>query len=397
LVTVVPMPKLGAGVYREGVILKWAKKEGDPIAEKEPLAEIETEKAVMTYESPTTGTVLKLLAAEGDTVLVGTPICLVGQAGEPIPAEFSPGGGEVTPSASAAGAAEVPPQPAQAGAAEISPAAKRLAENLRVNLSKVVGTGPGGSIMREDVLKAAKGQPSAQMQAPLAAVVASQPKLVPLTTMRATIAERLSKSQRETAHVTLTREVQVASVVELVKTSGAQAGFSYNDVFVKAAAEALKQHPMMNSQLEGDKIRIMDSINIGVAVAVEGGLITPTIRDADRLTLLEAAKTIRQLSEKARLRQLKSDEYSGGTFTLTNLGSFGIEAFTPIINPPQTGILGIGRVMERPWVESGEITVRPTVHFSLTFDHRVVDGADAARFLETFVGLLRDLAWLQKL
>ncbi|MGA2666353.1 MAG: dihydrolipoamide acetyltransferase family protein, partial [Nitrososphaerales archaeon] len=280
--------------------------------------------------------------------------------------------------------------------------AGRLAENLKVDLSKVSGTGPGGSIMREDVLKAAREAKSKPIAATTTttAAIAEAPRpadqtVVPLSAMRATIGERLTRSQRETAHVTLTREAEVSSLVALVKEEGARSKFGYNDVLIKAAARALKQHPMMNSQLEGDKVRIAGSVNIGVAVAVEGGLITPTVRDADRLPLGEVAEMVRQLSEKARNRQLAPQEYTGATFTVSNLGAYGIETFTPIINPPQVGIMGVGRIKERPWAEDGELKVRPTVHLSLTFDHRVVDGADAALFLDSVVRLIRDLSWIR--
>jgi pyruvate dehydrogenase E2 component (dihydrolipoamide acetyltransferase) len=393
------MPKLGAGVYHEGVILKWAKREGDFVKAEEPIAEIETDKVVATYQSPVAGTVLKLLFSEGETVQVGTPILLLGQPGEVIPPEFMPGASPTSGGpAQQISPGSASPQPPVSGAARsISPAARRLAENLKVDLSKVSGTGPDGSIMREDILKAVRGarsQVHAVASDTTGAPQQSESRLIPLSAMRVTIAERLTRSQRETAHVTLTRETEVGALVALVKNEGARSKFGYNDVFIKVAAEALKGHPMMNSQLEGDKVRMMEAINIGVAVALEGGLITPTVRDADRLTVADLAKTVRQLSEKARNKQLTPQEYTGATFTVSNLGAFGVETFTPIINPPQVGILGIGRVMERPWVEDGELKAKPTVHLSLTFDHRVVDGADAARFVETVVRLLRDLSWI---
>ncbi|MDA4136477.1 MAG: 2-oxo acid dehydrogenase subunit E2 [Thaumarchaeota archaeon] len=400
MVTSVPMPKLGAGVYHEGVILRWMKQEGDYVEAEESIAEIETDKAVATYQSPAAGTVLKILFKEGEVVQVGTPILLLGQPGEEVPPELiSHGSPSATgPAQPAPSSSEPAPSPASGAGRDVSPAARRLAENLKVDLSKVSGTGPRGSIMREDILKAARGTRSQNQVTPSDTIPASQsaePRLIPLSAMRATIADRLTRSQRETAHVTLTREVEVASLVALVKDEGAASKFGYNDVFIKATARALKQHQMMNAQLEGDQVRVMGAVNIGVAVAVEGGLITPSVGDADGLALPEIAETIRRLSEKARNRQLTPEGYAGATFTVSNLGAYGVETFTPIINPPQVGILGIGRVAERPWVEDGELKVRPTVHLSLTFDHRVIDGADAALFLDTVVRLVRDLSWIR--
>jgi pyruvate dehydrogenase E2 component (dihydrolipoamide acetyltransferase) len=393
MVTSVPMPKLGAGVYNEGVILKWLKKEGEHVGAQEPLAEIETEKAIVTFESPLAGTVLKLLFQEGETVEVGKTILLIGDPSEVGQAEVSPHNGPVTEPARPSSAPAT-----HAAVAEISPAARKLAENLKVDLSNVVGTGPNGSVMRQDILKAAReGKSTAQV-----AVVGTESaptneggKVIPLSQMRQTIAERLNKSQREAAHVTLTREAEVSVLVDLVKSEGTAMRFGYNDVLIKSVAEALKQFPMMNSRLEGNNIRTIDAINIGVAVSLEGGLITPTIKSADALGVTEIAEAVRQLSEKARERSLTAEEYSQGSFTISNLGAYGVEAFTPIINPPQVGILGVGRIMERPWVVDGEVRARPTVHLSLTFDHRVVDGAEAAKFLDAIVHLVRDLSWLQ--
>lgn len=400
MVTQVPMPKLGAGVYHEGVILKWAKNVGDHVNAGESIAEIETEKAISDYVSPASGTVLKLLFKEGDTVKVGTTILLLGQPGEEIPPGFLPGSVPRASAASDQASPGVGESATPLKSAEVSPAARRLAENLKVDLSSITGTGPGGSILREDILKASRSSRAAPAQNAVGqegAVTTGSAgsRLVPLSAMRSTIARRLSKSQHETAHVTLTREVEVSALAALVKGEGARLNFGYNDVIVKATAEALKRHPMMNSRLEGDdKVRILDTVDIGVAVAVEGGLITPTIRGADKLTLTELAALVRQLSEKARARQLSQDEYEGATFTVSNLGAYGVDTFTPIINPPQVGILGVGRIMSRPWVQAGEVKVVPTVNLSLTFDHRVVDGADAALFLDSLAKLIQDTSWV---
>jgi pyruvate dehydrogenase E2 component (dihydrolipoamide acetyltransferase) len=378
------MPKLGAGVYKEGVILRWFKREGEAIREREPLAEIETEKAVVTYESPLSGTVLKLITPEGASVQVGAPVCVIGDPGESVPPDLihKDVGKFEHPETIVKSAAGLTPS------LQVSPAAKRLAETMKMNLKAITGTGAGGMIMREDVLRTARS-PSAPPRQD------RQQKLVRLSTMRATIAERLLKSQRETAHVTLTREVEVGNLVSLVKGKLANSGITYTDVLIKVAAEALKRHPMVNAQLEGDEIRILDQININFAVAVEAGLITPTVRAVDKLSLTEVSRLARELSERARERKLESTDYADGTFTISNLGMFGVDAFTPIINPPQVAILGTGRILERPWAENGQLTALPTMYLSLTFDHRIVDGADAARFLDTVVSLLTGLDWLR--
>lgn len=378
------MPKLGAGVYKEGIILKWFKKEGETVREREPLAEIETEKAVMIYESPVSGTLLKLIVPEGATSQVGDAICLVGETGEAVPAGMVH---RMTPELKPFESKAVSPSSGAMISSEVSPAAKRLAETMNLDLKTVIGTGAGGMIMREDVLKAARtGSPQPGLQTP---------KLVPMSPLRATIAERLVKSQHETAHVTLTREAEVKNLVTLVKERLSGSEVTFTDVLIKVAAEALGRHPMVNSRLEQDRIRLLNEININFAVAVEAGLIAPTVRSADKLSIAEISRLVRELSEKARERKLTSAEYADGTFTVSNLGMFGIDGFTPIINPPQVAILGTGRILERPWVEGGQVKVLPTMVLSLTFDHRVVDGADAARFLDTIVSLLTDLAWLK--
>lgn len=384
MVTAVPMPKLGAGVYKEGIILKWFKKEGEAVREREPLAEIETEKAVMIYESPVSGTLLKLIVPEGATSQVGDAICLVGETGEAVPPGMVH---RMTPELKPFESKVVSPSSGAMISSEVSPAAKRLAETMNLDLKTVIGTGAGGMIMREDVLKAArKGSPQPGLQTP---------KLVPMSSLRATIADRLVKSQHETAHVTLTREAEVKNLVTLVKERLRGSEVTFTDVLIKVAAEALGRHPMVNSRLEEDRIRLLNEININFAVAMEAGLIAPTVRSADKFSITEISRLVRELSEKARERKLTSAEYADGTFTVSNLGMFGIDGFTPIINPPQVAILGAGRILERPWVEGGQVKVLPTMVLSLTFDHRVVDGADAARFLDTIVSLLTDLAWLK--
>ncbi len=257
-----------------------------------------------------------------------------------------------------------------------SPAAKRLARELGVNLAQVKGTGPEGRVVEEDVRRLLdKAKAARKIQ-----------RVIPLTGIRKTAAERVSLSAKTAPHSTITMEVDVTKIARLRE----KVQVSYTDALVKAVAKALTEHPLINSTLEEDKIKIFEDINVGVAVATEGGLVVPVINNADKKSLKEISSALRELVDKAREGKLAREELSGGTFTITNLGMFGVDTFTPIINPPETAILGVGRVGEKPVVVNKEIVVKPTMQLSLSFDHRVVDGAPAAQFLQKVKQSLED-------
>jgi len=319
------------------------------------------------------------------------------------------------PARSSGAAAAAPASSAAASAADdagarraISPVARKLAAELGVELAHVAGTGPGGRITREDVERAAEAARStasasasgasaalaaagagapAGAPAPAAAPAAGKPQArsIPMRGMRKTIADRMSQSLRESAQLTITSEADVTPAVELRERLVRQFDFTYGDLLIQAVARALLRHPRMNARLMQDAIAIMPQVNVGMAVALEDGLIVPVIVDADRKSLREIAAVTRELGERARAGKLRLEEVSGGTFTITNLGTYGVDAFTPIINTGETGILGVGRIIEKPVVHRGEIARRSMMTLSLTFDHRLIDGAPAAQFLQTAI------------
>jgi len=249
-----------------------------------------------------------------------------------------------------------------------SPAAKRLAREHGIDLTQVRGTSSQGRIVEEDVrslIEEVKAVPRVR-------------EVIPLTGIKKSAAERVSLSARTAPQTTITMEVDMSKAVKLREKAQA----SYTDMLVKAVAKALAEHPIINSTLEDEKIKIFADVNVGVAVATERGLIVPVIHNADKKTLEEIASKLKELVEKTKQGKLTKEELTDGTFTITNLGMYGVDVFTPIVNPPETAILGVGRVVERPVVVDGQIVVRPMMHLSLTFDHRVVDGAPAAEFLQ---------------
>lgn len=400
----VKLPQLAASMA-DGVISKWLKSVGERVKKGEALFEVESDKVTTEVESPADGVLRRILVPEGQKVDVGTVLAIVGSDDEVIP--DTNGSGAVVASVASGGGIAVATAPSETIAPPakifVSPRARKVAEELGVKLEQIKGTGPGGRIIERDVLAAHAAQPAAPPPppaaappvAPLPAVPATQPgQVIPFTGMRRTIAERMVRSQQTVAEVTLTAEADVGEIVKLREQVNPewqkQFGLkvSYNDVIIRAAARALREHPMLNASLADDGIHVHPSINIGIAVAVDSGLIVPVIRDADQKSLLEIAQTARRLAERARQNQLTRDEVTGGTFTITNLGTHGVEAFTPIINWPECAILGVGQVVERAVVRDGQIVARPTMWLSLTFDHRIVDGAPAALFLRRIRQLL---------
>lgn len=367
----VVMPKFGL-TMQEGKIQHWFKAEGEAIESGEPLFEVETEKVLYQVEAPAAGVLAKLLYPIEAVVPCARVVAVIAAAGEDptaVAARYA------TPSARAAqagpsvAAANAVPRGTTASAATIiaTPAARKLAKERGIDLSTVKGTGPGDRITREDV-EAVPGAP-----------VAGGTRL---HGMRRNIAERMWKSLQTTAQLTITTEADVTALVARRERLQAQFHLTYTDLVVEAVAGALAAHPRMRITAEGDLLQQHDEVNVGIAVALEEGLIVPVLHDADKKSLQQIAAECRQSAERAREGRLEVDEVQGGTFTITNLGMYGIDAFTPIINQPQVAILGVGRIVQKPAVHEGQIAVRWMMTLSLTFDHRIVDGAPAAAFLQ---------------
>ncbi len=395
MATEVILPKLGLA-QEEGTIVRWLKPEGSRVSKGEPLFEVMTDKATLEVESPASGVVLRILVPEGETVPVATAIAVVGDPGEPAPAagRTRPGGPEAAGHAASSGEPRVPAPDLAAprgtgDRVRISPRARALAASRGLDVRAVVGTGPGGRIVERDVQQALAAQ-----TAPPSAPPAPAPGAPAAARMRAIIARRMLESLHTTAQLTLTTEADMAEAVrlreeiapELERRDGVSV--TYTDLVVRAAALALREHPALNARWEGEGPRRLGEIHVGVAVALDEGLVVPVVRHADRATVSQISAAIRDLSERARAMRLRLDEMQGGTFTVTNLGMFEIDAFTPILNPPEAAILGMGRVHPRPAAAGDRVEVRPAMALSLTFDHRVVDGAPAAQFLQRIKHLL---------
>ena len=419
------MPSLGM-YTTEGTITEWLRPPGSQVESGQPVIEVTTEKAVYQVESPAEGIfhpAVQIGAVIPDQGLIGY-ILAAGEvppaAESPAPSGSSAGTGPSSgPSAApGAGLSSVPTGAASGGSAaaaggevRATPVARRLAREHGIDITTVMGTGPGGRIVEADVVAAAAARGNGSAPAaptapsPMAgASAASGPapavrQRIPLIGMRKTIAERLRGSLSTTAPVTLTREVDAEALVatrERLKP-GFAAGLPYDALFVKAVAAALAERGELNATIESDAILLLSEIHVGVAVAVPGGLLVPVVRDADKRSLAEVAAQIVALSERAKAGTLKPEDMVGGTFTITNLGGYGVDAFTPIVNPPQAAILGIGRILPRAVVRDGGLFARRTCVLSLTFDHRVADGAPAAQLLDAIARNLNDEAFLAAL
>jgi pyruvate dehydrogenase E2 component (dihydrolipoamide acetyltransferase) len=399
----------------EGRLVKWVKNEGDTIAKGDLLAEVETDKAVMELVARGAGVLRARLAAEGDTRPVGELLAVIGEPNENIDALLAGKGAAAAPPAPAAPhIAPAPPAPAPtekpavpaappaptappapaAPAAPVdggarhrsSPLARRLASARGLDLGALHGSGPGGRIIRRDI--DAAPSPAAAPAAPAAPrpAAAGDSEDVPLTLIRKTIARRLAESNGPIPTFFLTADFDLTTVRELrarMAAMGDEYKVSYNDILLKAIATALAQHPEVNAHWLGESIRHHHRVHLGMAVAVEDGLITPIIADADRKGIAEIARESRELARRARERKLTPAEYTGATCTVSNLGMFGIDEFTAIINPPEVAILAIGAAGDTPVVVDGALAVRTRVRITMSCDHRAVDGATGARFLQT--------------
>ena len=404
----IKMPQLGL-TMEEGTVAQWLKQEGDTVAKGDVLLEITTDKLTSEIESEADGVLLKIVAKEGEDVPVKGLLGYIGEAGETV--------GDAAPAAAPAAAptpAEVPvaaPAPAPAAKADgsrirISPLARKTAAKLGVDYQNLVGSGPSGRIVQKDILaaaEAAKQQPAPVAEAPVAAPVPAAKsgelelmdgdEVVKLAGMRKVVAERMAKSAREIPTVTQNVKIDVTKLVafrkQINETSGQK--FSMNDFILKAVANALRANPHILVSIDGNQIIKRAHVNLGMAVALDDGLIVPVIRDADKLSLSQISATAKDLAVRARENKLAMDEYKGSTFTISNLGMFGVETFDPIINQPDAGILGVCAVQdELDMDEEGKIFKKQVMRISFTFDHRLIDGAVAAKFELAIKELLED-------
>jgi pyruvate dehydrogenase E2 component (dihydrolipoamide acetyltransferase) len=399
--TEVRMPKLGMAM-KKGTVKRWLVAEGGTVEQGKPLLEIMTEKINAVVEAPGSGVLGRVLAVDNTELPVGALLGLIAAPGESLGAAEQ-AVVSAPAAAPAAAAASVPAAVAAAapagGEVLASPAARRLARDRGIDIALVPPSAPGKRITTDDVEAfAARPQPSpaapADGQAPTAPSAAPSGRTVAFEGIRKVVAERLHESLQAMAQVTVSREAEVAGLVarrtQLAPGFEAASGLrlTYTDLLVETVARLLPEHPLLNSTLEGDSIVISDAVHIGVAVALEDGLIVPVIRDAHTCSLGDIARARTELAARAQAGALGMDEIEGGTFTISNLGAFGADSFTPIVNPPQCAILGVGRIVEKPVAADGEVRVRPTMWLSLTFDHRLVDGAPAARFLQALADRL---------
>jgi len=434
------MPKLSP-TMEEGQISRWLKKEGDKVSMGEPLAEIDTDKATMEMQALANGVLLKILINEGQSAPLGQTIAVVGEPNEDIasllseapaaaspkqeqqkqeePKEEKPAAPPPPPQAKAAAASSAA-QPAapvangrqpQAAAADsgrmiVSPLAARMAAEAGIDLRSLQGSGPNGRIIKRDIEeamshpKAAPAQPAfprAVEPGRFQQVAASAYRDEPASEIRKVIAKRLVTSLGPVPHFFLTTEIEMDRAAEMRKGINAldpELKISVNDIVIKVAAAALRQHPEINASFQGNFVRYYEHADVGVAVAIEDGLITPVIRSADQKSLSEIAAEVRELAERARSRKLKPEEYTGASFSISNLGMFGIDEFTAVINPPEGAILAVGAMSAKPVVRDNEIVIRQMMRVTMSCDHRVIDGATGAKFLQTFKKILENPLYL---
>lgn len=408
--TDVIMPSLGFDMT-EGLLARWLKNEGDPVVKGQAIAEIETEKATVEIEATVSGLLTRIVVQAGETVPVGTLIGVIAEAGVEATAVSAPAPAPPAPAAPAppappsspppAPAAPAPPAPvpeAGEGAApsearvKASPVARKMAEEAGLDLSRVKGTGPGGRVVERDVQAAI-----ATGSAPAAPGVPAGPApgaTVPLNRMRKTIARRMAESKTTAPHFYVTVEINMDDAMKMREqlNSVAPEGerISVSDMVVAAAARTLVRFPALNASYREDNLEMHPQVNIGIAVALEDGLIPPVLRDADKKPLKRIAAESRALADRARTNKLRSDDLGGGTFTVSNLGMFDVDEFIAIINPPEAAILAVGAVTRRPVAAAGEVRIASLMKTTLSVDHRVADGAQAGRFMQEFKKLLEN-------
>ncbi|MBI4234182.1 MAG: 2-oxo acid dehydrogenase subunit E2 [Chloroflexi bacterium] len=432
MATKLVMPQMGYDM-QQGRVVRWLKQEGQPVNRGEPVAEIETDKAVVEMEAYASGVLRKILVPAGTTVPVGTAIGIIAGAEEPMPedtlreaapAQARPPASQVQAPAAAPSPTTEEVQAAPPGELRVSPLARRLAQEKGIDLAKVRGTGPSGRIVEKDILEHEKGvkAPPAPAQeatpapaappgeaAPAAAPRAAAPPTAPaptekaapryveLSRMRQAIARLTARSKREVPHFYVTADVDMAAAMELrqqinkaLEPQGVRV--SVNDLMVKACATTLARFPTFNSFFREDRLQVNPTISIGIAIALkeDQGLIVPAITDCGSKSLVDIAKASKDLVERANQGRLREEEYTGGTFSISNLGMFDVDSFTAIIFPPQAAVLAVGAVRQQPVVREGQVTASQIMKATLSVDHRVADGAQAARFLSEVKRLLEN-------
>ncbi|MDR7555924.1 MAG: dihydrolipoamide acetyltransferase family protein [Armatimonadota bacterium] len=405
------MPKMGDAMT-EGKVLRWLKQPGDPVRKGEPIAEIETDKVNVELEAEWDGVLSRVLVAPGSAVPVGAPIAILTRPGEAAPAaEAPPSRAPETPAGTGAPAAaataqaaapppaSAPPAAPPAGAVRASPLARRLAAEHGIPLETIRGSGPEGRITKEDVEAAIAARAARPAPTPAPAMPpAAAGREVPLSRMRATIARRMTESKQQVPHFYVTMAIAMDAALDLRRQLNDRlpeaAKVTVNDLVVRAAALALRRYPNLNASFAGDVIRHPAAVNISIAVPVAEGLVSPVLHDVDRKPLWVIAHESKALIERARAGHLRPDDLVGGTFTVSNLGPYGVEAFAAIVNPPQAAILAVGAATPTPVVRDGTVQVATVMHATLSADHRVTDGAEAAQFLGEIRRLLEAPVWL---
>ncbi|MCB0278877.1 MAG: pyruvate dehydrogenase complex dihydrolipoamide acetyltransferase [Calditrichaeota bacterium] len=409
MATPVLMPRLSP-TMEEGVIAEWLVKEGDSIETSALLCEIETDKASMEYESPDEGKVIKILAKTGETIKVDTLIAIIAEDGESVDIDSfikehsSSSNGQAaqtTESTAPEKQAETPKTKTAASPAstsdsrvKASPLAKSIAKQKNINLTGIKGSGPNGRIIAADIESApASTAASAPAFVSRPVLAGDEFEDIKNSTMRNVIAKRLLESSQGAPEFFLTIDVNMKNAIafrDQLKAAFPDIKVTYNDMVIKATAMALRQNPKCNASWRGDSIRFHKNIHISVAVAIEDGLITPVIRNADMIGLADISAQVRELAGRAKDKKLQPEEYTGGTFSVSNLGMFGIEQFTSILNPPESGIFAVGAVVEKAVVENGQLLVGNSMKVTMTCDHRVIDGATGANLLKDFKRILEN-------
>ena len=428
----VEMPKL-SDTMEEGVLSAWLVEEGEEVAAGDVIAQVETDKATMDLEAFDDGVLLKKVIDEGDSVPIGALIAVIGEEDEDISDILAEAGGDGaaaseaetaadeaeaetdeaetaaestatetgTPPAGDGQVSERAPEPVPAGTdaegrrIKASPLARSMAKAHELELSAIEGTGPQGRIIKRDIENFREDKavsPTGPAVATRSAVGEESYREENVSQMRKTIARRLSESKFEAPHFYLTVEIDMDNAMQARKmvNENSDLKISFNDMVIKAAAVALRQHPQVNSSWQGDTIRYNDHVHVGVAVAVDEGLLVPVVRFADGKTMSQINGEVKEYAEKARNKKLQPQDWEGNTFTISNLGMFGIEEFTAIINPPDSCIMAIGGIMQKPVVKNGEVVPGNTMKVTMSCDHRVVDGVTGAKFLDTFKKMMEN-------